>query len=835
MDGEEDGMVAMSESEESSRKRRVHGMLKLYYGMNEEGKAAEQAKSLDPCDINGPHFDHEVFLNKLRRECSLAELMDQETCMVKQIRSLDSDMQTLVYENYNKFISATDTIRKMKNDFKKMEDEMDGLSANMAAITDFSASISGTLQDQHAQITKLSGVHTLLRKLQFLFELPARLNKCLELQAFAQAVRSHRRARCVLQQYSHLPSFKGIQDDCHAIMDKLAQELRQKFRDGGSSAKDLSECVELLLQLDEPAEELCDKFLSHARSRLELELQALEAEITPCPSASAVKDPPARRLPSAAAAGSPTDNLPKTGATPSPTSNTDILEFIDRGCNEFVSSLCLVITSYQELFITHAQTGELASKNIPQMASAKLNAFVDDLAARYFSLVERRIQEEKGVGDNSLLVRALDRFHRRLQAVTKLLPGSAVAHRGTEIVMRAATERVKQYLSALQSFYMDSLTDVRQALATPRLAGASGPGGGAHFGGAAASGRDAPTSLPELLSSLSASILNQIKSVLASVHLFTAKDITFSNKPYFKGEFCSQGVRESLVVNFIKFVCQSSRQFCDNAGDKGGSTPPALLLLLSRLCLDYETSTITYILTLTDEQFLVQHHSPVTPVTTLCAEAREAAQKLLNHYVKVQGLIISQMLRKSVETRDWVNTIEPRNVRAVMKRVVEDTTSIDVQVGLLYEEGVRKAHSSDSSKRTFSVYSSSRQQARYAASYTPSAPMDTNLLSNIHKLFSERIDIFSSVEFNKVSVITGIIKISLKTFLECVRLRTFGRFGLQQIQVDCHYLQMYLWRFVSDENLVHFLLDEIVGSSAHRCLDPAPMEQSVIEVICERG
>lgn len=33
--------------------------------------------------------------------------MDHETCMVKQIRSLDSDMQTLVYENYNKFISAT--------------------------------------------------------------------------------------------------------------------------------------------------------------------------------------------------------------------------------------------------------------------------------------------------------------------------------------------------------------------------------------------------------------------------------------------------------------------------------------------------------------------------------------------------------------------------------------------------------------------------------------------------------------------------------------------------------------------------------------------------------
>lgn len=51
----------------------------------------------------------------------------------------------------------SDTIRKMKNDFKKMEDEMDCLSANMAAITDFSARITGTLQDQHTQITKLSG------------------------------------------------------------------------------------------------------------------------------------------------------------------------------------------------------------------------------------------------------------------------------------------------------------------------------------------------------------------------------------------------------------------------------------------------------------------------------------------------------------------------------------------------------------------------------------------------------------------------------------------------------------------------------------------------------
>lgn len=39
--------------------------------------------------------------------------MQKEHHIYRQIQSLDSEMQTLVYENYNKFISATDTIRKV--------------------------------------------------------------------------------------------------------------------------------------------------------------------------------------------------------------------------------------------------------------------------------------------------------------------------------------------------------------------------------------------------------------------------------------------------------------------------------------------------------------------------------------------------------------------------------------------------------------------------------------------------------------------------------------------------------------------------------------------------
>ena len=82
-------------------------------------------------------------------------------------------------------------------------------------------------------------------------------------------VRYYTKARDVLHQYQHMFSFRDIQQDCEVIVKDLRDRLKDHFRDPKSTPKQLTECVDLLLQLKEPPNELCDEYLAHAKERLD--------------------------------------------------------------------------------------------------------------------------------------------------------------------------------------------------------------------------------------------------------------------------------------------------------------------------------------------------------------------------------------------------------------------------------------------------------------------------------------------------------------------------------------------------------------------------------------
>jgi len=109
--------------------------------------------------------------------------------MAAEIKNLDTDLQMLVYENYNKFISATDTIKRMKTNIVGMEANMEQLLSKITSVQSKSDTVNTSLFDKRENIEKLHRTRNLLRKVQFIYDLPSRLNKCIKTEAYADSVR----------------------------------------------------------------------------------------------------------------------------------------------------------------------------------------------------------------------------------------------------------------------------------------------------------------------------------------------------------------------------------------------------------------------------------------------------------------------------------------------------------------------------------------------------------------------------------------------------------------------------------------------------------------------
>ena len=58
----------------------------------------------------------------------------------------------------------------MRSDFKKMEDEMEHLVVSMGEITEFNEKINSTFKDRRENISHLSNIDNLLKKVHIKYE-----------------------------------------------------------------------------------------------------------------------------------------------------------------------------------------------------------------------------------------------------------------------------------------------------------------------------------------------------------------------------------------------------------------------------------------------------------------------------------------------------------------------------------------------------------------------------------------------------------------------------------------------------------------------------------------
>ncbi|KAK0611556.1 Vps51/Vps67-domain-containing protein, partial [Immersiella caudata] len=71
--------------------------------------------SIPPSALDAPDFDAPSYIASTLASSSLSELLRTYARILGEIRALDAEKKALVYDNYSKLISATETIRKMRS------------------------------------------------------------------------------------------------------------------------------------------------------------------------------------------------------------------------------------------------------------------------------------------------------------------------------------------------------------------------------------------------------------------------------------------------------------------------------------------------------------------------------------------------------------------------------------------------------------------------------------------------------------------------------------------------------------------------------------------------
>ncbi|CAI0393994.1 unnamed protein product [Linum tenue] len=266
--------MAIEDAPLDDKAKRMRDLLSSFYAPDPSvaGGSLPKGASLDA--INTDSFDADQYMNLLVQRANLEGLLQKHVEMAAEIKNLDTDLQMLVYENYNKFISATDAIKRMKSNIVGMEANMEQLLDKIMSVQSRSDGVNNSLFGKREHIEKLHRTRNLLRKVQFIYDLPARLGKCIKAEAYADAVRFYTGAMPIFKAYGE-SSFQDCKRASEEAVMTITKNLQGKLFSDSESIQTRAEAAVLLKQLDFPVDGLKVRLFE----KLEQSLGGLQVKI----------------------------------------------------------------------------------------------------------------------------------------------------------------------------------------------------------------------------------------------------------------------------------------------------------------------------------------------------------------------------------------------------------------------------------------------------------------------------------------------------------------------------------------------------------------------------
>jgi hypothetical protein len=199
-------------------------MEEMSSGRTPSGKAPSK-------DLDSPYFDAETYTQDHIMNSSIHTLLETEEKLALQVRTLDSTMQTLVYENYSRFIHATDAIKSISLGVARNEPGLERLLQGMQNIDERSHRVEDALGRLRDEVAEKLRVKRLLTRLDALLKLPTTLQDQIAAGKYRLATQSFLSASSILRKHSTgFESLKTIETECRAILKNMVKQLQIKLR-----------------------------------------------------------------------------------------------------------------------------------------------------------------------------------------------------------------------------------------------------------------------------------------------------------------------------------------------------------------------------------------------------------------------------------------------------------------------------------------------------------------------------------------------------------------------------------------------------------------------------
>ena len=795
---DDDGAGASDDRDERSRARGDGSA---------RGQGDENAHSDDESriDLNAKTFNATTYARRITQTLGAEDAQAHYVTLVKDLQSIESASQMLVYDNYARCARAASAASALGDATSRAEAQCSVLKDTVARASERSRTTHRALSDRREVVEQLRGVRGLIRGMSEALRVADALSALSSDDAgtseCTDTARSER-AREVIMRYvesravidalggdgSTSDAFVEAKRRCDALAASVAERLKARARanaigdgDGDGAECDAygltdDACLELLGALNVSQDELIDDFLASRAARLRATL-TMTADASDGGASTSQAAPP-----------------------------LDMKAYISSLNQSFLGEFHAATEAFGKLFAKDASSRPALVK------------FTKDVFAEYFDVIRdvfAPLIDDKTISPGSLLnpkqlMCAMGTMAADLSSIHRAIPEAALGDRAVEAIERAVRSRVNAAFVCLERDVvrgLDCALEASESVSSP----------------------SSSKSLLQCFVAVSDTFLTSARSVLADVEaLMDERPILLST---WREEFACmvQGnftnLIHALVARLIVGVSANPTPAPNPAplstplGDAvkaltstaaAAPPPPSFMLVCARLSSFLETSAVPHIATALTKMFPASAATgggfDVASAREMCAST---ASVLLSAYVEQRAQRLGFMIRKSLTAVDWSVMREPREVRPLADFIAEDLDAIELECAQILDVGEIAGDDVD-------------------------VDVDATQTSDD--------GCFTRVRATQSSVICAVMKRVVKSYAECVRCQIFQtKFAFQQVALDAQYLaERVLFRFlpsgqfavdVDERRAIEALLTELKDSIRARALDPTPMDKAIVNRI----